>query len=205
MARNYAAVIAPVLVLAALLFLGATTPGYDPISQTISELGTGIRGTRIIAIYGFIVITCVWEPIAEALGVKVSTAALIFALMVIGIGCFGLGMVAPESWPWNSMTWRGTLHLIFAFVFVFAFIPLACLAASRALPKAWRALRAYSLVMGLGTFVLLGATLTALTASPPNPYANSHLGLIERIYVFAFLIWQCIVSASVARSAPNAR
>ncbi len=189
----------PLLVLGALLIQGATTPGYDPIRQTISELGTGIKGTALISFYGFVVIACVWEPIAKALPTTFSLAMWIAALLLIGLGCFGLGMVAAESWPWHVMTWRGRLHLIFAFVFVFGGIPVACFAASRALPSGWRGLRAYSLATALGSFALLLGTLVALGASPPNPFVASHLGLIERGYVFGFLIWQSVVSWRLAR------
>ena len=107
--RAYAAIAAPVLVLGALLFLGATTPGYDPVKQTISELGTGIRGTGVISFYGLVVVTCVWAPIGKTLGAKLSVVTLVVALLFVGIGCVGIGTVAPESWPWNSMTWRGDL------------------------------------------------------------------------------------------------
>jgi len=97
------------------------------------------------------------------------------------------------------MGWEGRLHLIFAFGCVFASIPVACFAASRALPAEWRGLRGFSLATAFGTFAFLGATLTALNASPPDRWVVAHLGLLERVYVFAFLIWQCIVSASLVR------
>lgn len=201
MARAYAGIAAPLIVMVVMLFLGATTPGYDPIRQTISELGTGWTGTRIIWLYGVLVLTCVWEPIWNRLTQNLPTIALVAALVMIGLGCFGLGAAAPESWPWSSMTWQGRLHLIFAFGFVFAWIPVACLAAARALPVTWRGLRIYSVATGLGCLVLLVSSLVALRASPPNAFVESHLGLIERVYVFAFMIWQCIVSASLARPA----
>jgi hypothetical membrane protein len=196
---RYAAVAAPIVVIIVLLIQGATTPGYDPVAQTISELGRGWGGTRIIGLYGFILITCGWEPVAKALATKLSTVLLITAFIAIGLGCFGLAASAPAAWPWRSMGWEGRLHLIFAFGFVFAWIPVACLAASRALPAEWRGLRAFSLATGFATFAFLGATITALQASPPDRFVVSHLGALERIYVFAFLIWQCIVSANLLR------
>lgn len=183
-----------------LLIQGITTAGYDPVRQTISELGTGWDGTRILAIYGAAVLLCVWEPIEKALPRRISTGVLVAALVAIAAGCIGLAETDAESGAWNSMKWGGRLHLIFAFVFVFAAIPAACLAAFRALPAAWRGLRIYSLLTGLGCLALLVATLAALGAARPDPYVVSHLGLIERVYVFAFLIWQCIVSARVSRS-----
>lgn len=203
--RNYTAVVAPLVVLAALLFLGATTPGYDPVRQTISELGPGIRGTALISAYGLVLMTCVWPAIAITGGTGISNRAFITAMESIGVGCVGITLFRAESWPWRSMTWQGHLHLISAFVFVFAAIPGAYFAASRALPEAWRGLRAVSLVMGLASLAVLVGTIFALGGSPPNPFVASHLGLIERLYVFSFLVWQCIVSASVVRLTPNAR
>lgn len=191
--------------MAVLLIQGGMTPGYDPIRDTISQLGQGWRGTGIIAVYGLALLGVVWESVAKSLPLTFSLAAWIAALVVIGTGCIGLALSVPESFPWNSMTWEGRLHLIFAFVFVFAAIPAACIFASRALPAERGGLRAYSLVTGIGCLVLLVGTLMALRGSPPNPFVESHLGLLERTYVFAFLTWQCIVSASVGRLTPNAR
>jgi len=194
-------IVAPLIVLVVLVVQGLTAPGYDPIRQTISELGTGWAGTRIVSIYGLVLATCVWPPISKALGRRASTVALFAALLLVAVGCFGLGLVDAESGAWNAMTWRGRLHLIFAFAFIFAGIPVACLAASRALPREWRALRVYSLVTGLACLALFVGTLSALEGSRPHPFVTAHLGLIERVYVFAFMIWQCIVSASVASAA----
>jgi hypothetical protein len=197
--KAYAAVAAPIVTLIVLLMQGLTTPGYDPVSQTISELGGGWGGTRIVGLYGFILITCAWEPMAKSFGPRISVGALIAALVAIGGGCIGLAVFDAEPWPSNAMGWQGRLHLISAFVFVFAAIPVAHLAASRALPAEWRGLRAFSLAMAFSAFSFLGATLMGLQASPPDRFVVSHLGLLERVYVFAFLIWQCIVSANVVR------
>ncbi len=179
---------------------GLTAPGYDPIRQTISELGTGWAGTRIVSLYGIVVVTCVWQPLSKRLGRNISSVALIVAVLVVGVGCFGLGQVDAESGSWHSMTWRGRLHLIFAFAFIFAGIPAACLAAVRALPRELRALRAYSLITGVVCLALFVGALVALGASPPDRFVTAHLGLIERVYVSAFMMWQCMVSASMVRS-----
>ena len=186
--------------MAVLLIQGLIAPGYEPLRQTISELGTGWDGTRIVSLYGIVVVTCVWPPLAKRLGTHISTVVLVAALLVVGVGCVGLGQVDAESGAWNAMTWRGRLHLIFAFAFIFAGIPVACLAAWRALPRERRALRAYSVVTGLACLSLFVGTLSALEGSSPHPFVAAHLGLIERVYVFAFLIWQCVVSTAVARS-----
>jgi hypothetical membrane protein len=191
--------------MSALLYQGAATPGYDPVRQTISELGTGWQGTRIVSLYGLLVLACVWPPISKRLGRSAATTALIAALIVVGIGCLGLGVVDAESGSWNSMTWRGQLHLIFAFGFIFAGIPVACLTASRALPRDWRGLRTYSSITGVFCLLLFVVAVVALSGSSPNDFLTANLGLIERVYVFAFMIWQCIVSASVVRFPSVAR
>jgi hypothetical protein len=205
MARAYVAAVAPLLLLGALLFFGAATPGYDPIKQTISELGPGIRGTTLIAVYGLVIMTCVWPPIAMSRGLGISNRVFITSMESIGVGCVGIRVFRAEPWPWDAMGVLGHLHLISAFILVFAAIPVACLAASRALPKAWRAVRFYSIATGLSCLGIFVATLVALGSSPRNPFAASHLGLIERTYVFAFLVWQCIVSATLVRSTSDAR
>jgi hypothetical protein len=199
MVRAYAGIVAPLLVLATLLIFGATTPGYDPVRQTISEFGPGFGGTSTVALYGFALAVCACQPISQAARRSLSSPLLITILMIIAVGCIGISLVAPEPWPWRSMGWQGRLHLIFAFVFVFAAIPAACFVAAEALPTNWRGLRAYSLATGILTFALLGSTLVALSHSPPNQFVATHLGLIERLYVFAFLIWQCIVSTRCVR------
>jgi hypothetical membrane protein len=205
MTRAYAGIAAPLIVMLVLLVQGATTPNYDPIRQTISELGTGWRGTRVVGVYGFFVITCVWEPIAKRLPTNLSVIGLVVCLLAVGIGCVGLSEVPAESGSWNSMTWRGRLHLIFAFGFIFAFIPLACLSGARALPAAWRGLRAYSLATGVVCLAILIGALWALSQVPPSRAVVANLGAIERVYVFAFMTWQCIVSAAVVRSAGMTR
>jgi len=205
MFRAYASIAAPVLAIVTLLIAGATTPGYDPVRQTISEFGPGLGGTLTVAFYGVCLATYVWEPISNATRRSLSSRLLKASLMVIALGCIGLSFVAPEPWPWRYMGWTGRLHLIFAFVCVFAAIPVACFVAAEALPAAWRGLRAYSRATGVFTFAVLASTLVALGHSPPNPFVTTHLGLIERAFVFAFLIWQCIVSTRAVRSAPHAR
>ncbi len=206
MARAYAGIAAPLIAMVVLLLSGMTTAGYDPVRQTISELGTGWSGTRIVGLYGLAVVTCVWSPIAKKLGASFSSAVLVTALVAIGTGCLGLSQVDAESGSWNSMTWRGRLHLIFAFGFVFAWIPVACLSAARALPRNWRGTRALSLATGWLCLAVFAGALFALRQSPPHPVLASYLGLIERVYVFAFMAWQCIVSAAVARATiPNPR
>jgi len=182
-----------------LLIQGLTTPGYDPVRQTISELGSGLGGTGIVGLYGFIVLILVCPQVRAVPG-RLAVGLWVTALFLIGLGCIGLNRTSPESWPWSTMGWQGRLHLIFAFVFVFGCIPIACFAAARALPGAWRALRAYSFITGFATLSLFIATMVGLGTSPPNAFATSHLGLIERAYVFAFMIWQCIVSWRIARS-----
>jgi hypothetical protein len=205
MVRAYAGIAAPLVVLAALVIFGATTTGYDPIRQTISEFGPGFGGTSTVALYGALLATLVWEPIAKVMRPSFSSGMLVASLLAIAIGCVGLNFAPAEPWPWNSMGWQGRLHLIFAFVFVFAAIPAACLFAAGAMPAAWRGLRIYSAATGLGSLALFAGTLAALGGSRADPFVSTHLGLIERVYVFAFLIWQCIVSTRVARSAPRAR
>jgi hypothetical protein len=205
MVRLYSGIVAPLLVLVALLVFGATTPGYDPIRQTISEFGRGLGGTSTVAFYGFILATCVWKPIAKRLRPSFSLGMLILSFLAIAIGCIGIELAGAESGSWNSMSWQGRLHLIFAFGFVFAAIPVACLSSVAALPSSWRGLRAYSVATGLGCLSLFVGTLASLSGSRPNAFVATHLGLIERFYVFAFLIWQCIVSTRVVRSAPHAR
>jgi len=203
MIRAYAAIVVPLIIIAALVISGATTPGYDPVKQTISEFGPGLGGTSSVAFYGFVLATCVWQPISKRLRPSFSSAMLVASLLAIAVGCVGINFVGAEPWPWNSMGWQGRLHLILAFVFVFAAIPVACVSAAAALPASWRGLRAVSLATGAGCLGLLAGTLMALSGPHPNPFAATHLGLIERAYVFAFLIWQCIVSTRVVRSAPD--
>lgn len=203
MVRTYAGIVAPLLVIAVLVIFGATT--YDPVRQTISEFGRGFGGTSTVSLYGLVLALFVWEPLSKALRPSFSSAMLVATLMTIAIGCVGINLAPAEPWPWQAMTWQGRLHLIFAFVFVFAAIPATCLFASAALPAAWRGLRLYSLATGFVTLSLLGSTLVALGHSPPDPFVTTHLGLIERAYVFAFLIWQCIVSTRAVRSAPHTR
>jgi hypothetical protein len=178
--------------------------GYNPISQTVSELSAWGVSTRPL----WMVLGTLYDAliIAFALGVWASAGGKrtlrITAGLLLAYGLLGL------AWPFASMHQRhvlaaggGTLadtgHLVLAMVTVaLMFAAMAFGAAAFGMP-----FRLYSIAT-IVTLLAFGALTTSnasrVAANLPTPW----VGLWERINIVVFLVW-VVVLAIVLLRRPN--
>ena len=198
-----AGAIGPVSFFAVLLVEGAVRPGYRPMHDTISELSLGPRGwiqSANFLIFGILFIVF-------ARGVKASLdrslaartgAALLF---VIGLGVLGCGLFRAEPWPPSSMGASGLIHLVCAMVLIFALLPVATGVLARAFVSdaRWGSLGLVTGLTSIITLVLLAGGL-ALMSPPGQParIGDEYAGLIQRVDVGVFLLWQIAVARRIA-------
>jgi Protein of unknown function (DUF998) len=177
-------------------------PGYNPISQTVSELSAWGISTRPL----WMVLGTLYEAlmIAFALGVWTSAgekrSLRIAGALLLGYGLLGL------AWPFAAMhqrevlaaggdTLADTAHLILATVTVV--LMFAAMAFGAAAFGWW--FRIYSIatiVILLAFGGLTSANASRVAANLPTPWA----GLWERINIGVFLIWVVVLAIVLRRS-----
>jgi hypothetical membrane protein len=191
-----AGMIGPVIFVVSFLVAGALRPGYSPLRQAISALGTGPNG---------------WIEIASA-----ETASVLITVFAIGLGVL--------LWPSLSTVWRWTCASLLSLPGVGLIIAgftdnarfrfthtmasqaglwgavLAFLLFGIALYRArrWRPWSVYSLFASAATLVLLAVTFAGL--SPGAPLAD-YGGLLERLVVIEVLAWYLVFGWKVLREA----
>jgi hypothetical membrane protein len=195
--RTYTGIVAPIIFLILLVWSGATRPHYDPVRDTISELTQG-RGGVVQQInfwvYGLVLALVIAPDVRRRLRGGMAAMVVYGSLIAIALGCVGVATFAPEPTPVRSMSWSGWLHLVSAIVLVFGMIPAACLGFACAIRHDLRrrGLAVASILVGVTCAVLLVMTLAALGQG--SSLVTARLGLIERVYVFLYLAWQCAAS-----------
>ena len=203
-----AGTVGPVLFFAVLIVEGAVRPGFRPLHNTISELTFGPRGwiqTANFVVFGILFLifargvkTTINDSRSARLG-----GALLFA---IGLGVLGCGLSRAESWPPSSMGAPGLVHVFSSIVLIFALLPVATGVMARAFAGdvRWRSL---ALATGMTSFVTLALLVGGLALmSPPGQPArigNEYAGLIQRVDVAVFLVWQIAVARRMAVAASS--
>jgi len=198
-----AGAIGPVSFFAVLLVEGAVRPGYRPMHDTISELSLGPRGwiqSANFLIFGILFIVFargVKASLDRSLAARMG-AALLF---VIGLGVLGCGLFRAEPWPPSSMGASGLIHLVCAMVLIFALLPVATGVLARAFVSdaRWGSLGLVTGLTSIITLVLLAGGL-ALMSPPGQParIGDEYAGLIQRVDVGVFLLWQIAVARRIA-------
>ena len=198
-----AGTVGPALFFMVLLVEGAIRPGYRPMHDTISELSLGPRGwiqTTNFLIFGILFIVFA-RGVRASLGRSLAARTGATVLLVIGMGVLGCGVFRAEPWPPSSMTPAGLLHLVCAMVLIFALLPVATgvLARAFATDARWRSLAPATGLTAVITLALLVGGL-ALMSPPGQParFGNVYSGLIQRIDVAVFLMWQIAVARRLA-------
>jgi len=195
----FAGTVGPALFFAVILVEGAVRPGYRPLRDTISELSLGPRGwiqTANFLIFGVLFLIFARGVKAGVYGSRAGRMGGTL-LSAIGIGVLGCGLFRAEPWPPSSMSATGLLHLVSAIVLVFALMPVATAMMTRAFAAdaRWRSL---VLATGLTSTVTLALLVGGLSLmSPPGQpsrIGNEYAGLIQRMDVAAFLMWQIAVA-----------
>lgn len=178
---------AAVVFIGSSVVLGALLPGYNPISQTISELGES--GSPFEIIFRIVILLEATCLILFALGLFLYSSkaelsllpgALIgfYGLMELGIGVY------PSPHPWHNLFGIGSTPGFFA--------PLG-------LALAWRGASDLRLMRSLSAAmfaVILSAMV--LNLSPiVHPYAIvlEYYGVLQRLLLFTFYFWIAVLAA----------
>ena len=175
--------------------------GYNPISQTVSELSAIGAPTRPLCM----VLGAVYDALVLAFGLGVwASAGGKRALRVVGGLLLALGMFG-WVWPFASMhqrevlaaggaTLSDTLHLILTMVTVL-FMLVAIGFGATAFGNRFRF---YSIATMLVLFIfgaLTGLDGPRVAANLPTPWA----GLWERINIGVFLLWLVVLAITLVR------
>ena len=188
-------IIAPILYLLMVIIGGALSPGYNHITETVSELLVAGAPNRpllatlmiISSVLGILFPIGLHRGINEGRGSKVGPAFLIIAA-VLGI----FTTYFPQDPGGPPVTFAGTVHVVLL-------IPMVILSLGAFLAF-WRRLKSDSLWSGydrysLITFIVaipLGVISAVLLDSP-------YVGLLERISVAVVLQWGFVMAIKLFR------
>lgn len=174
--------------------------GYDPVSQTVSELSAigaparsfwvplGFVYTLLVAFFGW----GVWQSAGNNRNLRIA------GILLLMYGIIGLGwppMHQREVLAAGGGSFTDTMHIIYSAVTVFLML-LAMWFGSKSLDKPFR----FYSVVSIGTLIMLG-TWTAMEApklqhNQPTPW----LGIIERILILIFLVWMVVLAVLLLRT-----
>jgi hypothetical membrane protein len=163
-----AAVAAPVALIGGWWWAGATTPGYDPIRQTISDLAAGDAPTHWLMTAALVVTGLAY--IVTAVGLRPADSA---GRALLGVG--GVGVLLTAWIPNNTQGRNEVGHMIVAYL---AFLALTVWPAviARNRPDAPLVLRPrFGQVVAIGLGVLVLLTFAEIVTG------GSTLGLRERV------------------------
>ncbi len=193
-------ILTPILYITAVILGGTLWPGYNHVTQAISELSMASAPNRglmdaLFGIYG-------WLLLAFGVGFalrwnKTGNKALTASGIVLAICALsGLLMAFFRQDPVGSpLTFTGLMHLILAGVASLGTIFAIFLGASgfRQLDSA-KGLPVFSLIMGMLVFISGGLTAAGVTQFP------AVFGILERITIGSFMLWLLVTSALLLRT-----
>jgi len=174
--------------------------GYDPVSQTVSELSAigaparsfwvplGFVYTLLVALFGW----GVWQSAGNNSNLRIA------GILLLMYGIIGLGwppMHGREVLAAGGGSFTDTMHITYSAVSVFLML-LAMWFGSKSVDKPFR----FYSVVSIGILVILG-TWNAIEApklqhNQPTPW----LGIIERILILIFLVWMVVLAVILLRT-----
>lgn len=173
-------VAAPIILAGAALVAGLLRPGYDPLAQTLGDLGTmGGSAAAVMNIVGFGVTGVLVALLAVGLYLDVRGGAalkvlLLAVMMVAGAALILTGVFPSDSYP--------DIHTAAVYA-VGGALGLAPMVGAVLFPQdpRWKPLWAYSLLTGI-----IALAVFALFVSDALP---SSQGLVQRVYLAVPLLW----------------
>jgi hypothetical protein len=174
--------------------------GYNPVSQTVSELSAigaparlfwvplGFVYTLLVALFGW----GVWQSSGNNRNLRMA------GMLLLIYGIIGLGwppMHRREVLAAGGGSFTDTMHIIYSAVTVFLML-IAIWFGSKSLDKPFR----FYSVVSIGTLIILG-TWTAVEApklqhNQPTPW----LGILERILILIFLVWIVVLAVLLLKA-----
>lgn len=196
-----AGIAGPILFAGVFLVEGWLRPGYNPISQYVSELSLGPRG--FIQIASFILFSILFSLFALALHRELRSRGLsaVSPMILVGIGLAlfiaGVCVMDPITTPWAQATAPGMTHVL-AGVAVFSGWPVALglMAIAVRRDDRWRAFVAPTLVAALVTAVAFGVMVSTLP--PPGGLPWAYAGLAQRAHLLTWLTWTVFAARRIA-------
>lgn len=187
-------------VLSSALYIGlniaapARYPGYDWISQTVSELsaiGAPSRGFWVAG--GFI-----YTVLVVAFGLGVLWTARSAALRTAGVALVLHGAIGP-FWPPMHMrgeqpTQTDLFHIVFSGI-ALALMLVTMWAGATALGKAFRNYTILTVICFLVFGTLTGISGPRIATNEPTPW----IGLWERINIGAYMLWTMVFAWGLMR------
>jgi hypothetical membrane protein len=188
-----AGVVGPMFFVLVFTIDGWWSPGYSPLSQSVSSLGTTGTSAWIqnanFVVFGLLLMTFAigfWQLMREVLG-KESVWVTTLLLILTGAGLVNDGFFTQDT----VTTLHGLLHAL-GFLIIFASLIVALLLIGRQLRTitAWRGLGWYSTITGLLTLGVL--VLQAVLADPLQM-----TGLFQRILVLVAFSWYVVMGCQL--------
>jgi uncharacterized protein DUF998 len=190
-----AGVIAPPLFVIVFLVLGFTKPGYDPVTQFVSEGSIGELGW--IQICNFLVVGLalvifalgLWRGFGDRVSGRIGSALV----GVAGVAMIGAGVFVTDSGT-RIITTTGALHVVVGAV-TFNSLSIACFFFAK---RFWNELpfAIYLIVSGI--------------LSHPGLFASSQFGsidrwpgIVQRVTIVIMLTWITILGLRLRRSSPG--
>ena len=189
--------------LAALLY-----DGYDSRSQTISELSAIGAPTRALmtvegALYSALLVAFgigVWRAAVGNRPLRV-TGALLFAYGAMGPMWYPFPISARADIEPNApMGLTDVMHIVLGAADTVLMLSMLGFGAV-ALGRRFRVYSLLTLAAVVGFGALTFGSVPQMAAGEPTPW----LGVVERIYLGAFLLWVAVLSVTLLRSGGRAR
>ena len=187
-----AGIIGPILFAIIVIALGYLWTGYDPLTQTISELGATNAPYMGIQALNFAILGIL--TIIFAIGLAIHSG--LFRSTAIVVGMYGLGTLLVAFLPCDpGCSFRGSsvvqvahgLDALISFIGL-AIAPLLFWRSSRT-ASSWTKTSVWSLRVAIGSIPLLCAYL-AITILASLPYT----GLLQRIFFGLLFAWMIVIA-----------
>ena len=190
-------IIVPVLDNIVFFILGAIRPGYNPLTQTVSELGeVGAPNSTIASLY-FIISGVLLILFSFGLynGINKGKGSWIGPLFLVLLGIFdsiGSG-IFPCDPGCAGQTFTGKMHLIVSIIGMFAMI-LAPFFIWRSLKEdeRWEGYQTFSLIIGIVIVVMAVIFIVAFSLA-------ILIGLFQRILYGVFRVWIFVLAINLLR------
>ncbi len=187
-----AGIIGPILFGVIVIALGYLWTGYNPLTQTISELGATNAPTMGLQALNFAILGILTTIFAIGLNIHNG----FFRSTAIVVGMYGLGSLLVAFLPCNpGCSFRGSsvvqvahsLDALISFTTI-AIAPLLFWRSSRTVPS-WTKASVWSLRIGIGSIPFLGAYL-AITVLSLSPYTE----LLQRVFFGLLFAWMIVIA-----------
>jgi Protein of unknown function (DUF998) len=175
---------------------------FDPMRQFISELAFGPLGwvqNVNFLLHGALFVVFA-RGVAAALAGHAMARTGSWLLGIVGVCIFMSGLFVTD--PRGQTTWHGTLHLLFG-ALLFTLMPIASLLFHLHLRRdaSWSRLATLSLLTALVDGMAWAIIVPGSFVAPMVGLFSSRIGLINRIAVGFWLVWQFSFASALRRRA----